>query len=103
MINEDGHVMHIDFGVMFDVAPGRVRSEKGVVSGSGEMVQLMGGSKEALRFQEFIQLFVQGFSRFESGRQKLMRSRFLCDMLDSIPSSPLAFRMCTEVPSLSTR
>jgi phosphatidylinositol 4-kinase len=43
MIDGDGHVLHIDFGFIFDISPGNIRFEANTFKLNTEMVQLMGG------------------------------------------------------------
>jgi phosphatidylinositol 4-kinase len=61
MIDNEGHVIHIDFGFIFDIAPGGVKFEMSEFKLTQEMVGLMGGSKDAPVFREFMRLFVQCF------------------------------------------
>ncbi|KAI5295959.1 phosphatidylinositol-4- kinase, partial [Ascosphaera atra] len=43
MIDDDGHIMHIDFGFCFDIAPGGVKFERAPFKLTSEMVAVMGG------------------------------------------------------------
>ncbi|KAI5295141.1 phosphatidylinositol-4- kinase [Ascosphaera acerosa] len=43
MIDEDGHIIHIDFGFCFDIAPGGVKFERAPFKLTSEMVAVMGG------------------------------------------------------------
>jgi hypothetical protein len=61
MFDDDGHVLHIDFGFIFDLAPGNIKFEKSSFRLSGEMVQLLGGSRDAPAFRKFTDLFCQCF------------------------------------------
>jgi phosphatidylinositol 4-kinase len=61
MIDDDGHIIHIDFGFIFDVAPGGVKFEKSSFKLTAEMVQLLGGGRDAPPFIEFARLFAQCF------------------------------------------
>ncbi|OHT09220.1 Phosphatidylinositol 3- and 4-kinase family protein [Tritrichomonas foetus] len=62
MIDEDGHVIHIDFGFIFDISPGgNLKFERAPFKLTQEMVNLMGGSREAKPFRNFIKLFTKCF------------------------------------------
>lgn len=62
MIDEEGHIIHIDFGFIFDISPGgNLRFERAPFKLSREMIGLMGGSKDAPPFQKFIKLYTQCF------------------------------------------
>lgn len=70
MLDADGHIIHIDFGFVFDISPGgNMKFEKAPFKLNNEMIQLMGGSKTAPPFIKFQKLFVKCFlalrSRFE--------------------------------------
>lgn len=43
MIDDDGHILHIDFGFCFDIAPGGVKFERAPFKLTSEMVAVMGG------------------------------------------------------------
>ncbi|PGH06595.1 hypothetical protein AJ80_08154 [Polytolypa hystricis UAMH7299] len=43
MIDDAGHILHIDFGFCFDIAPGGVRFERAPFKLTSEMVAVMGG------------------------------------------------------------
>lgn len=43
MIDEAGHIIHIDFGFCFDIAPGGVRFERAPFKLTSEMIAVMGG------------------------------------------------------------
>ncbi|KAI9887006.1 MAG: phosphatidylinositol-4- kinase [Watsoniomyces obsoletus] len=42
MIDEDGHILHIDFGFCFDIAPGGIRFERAPFKLTSEMIAVMG-------------------------------------------------------------
>ena len=44
MIDDAGHIIHIDFGFCFDIAPGGVRFERAPFKLTSEMIAVMGGS-----------------------------------------------------------
>ena len=43
MVDDAGHILHIDFGFCFDIAPGGVRFERAPFKLTSEMVAVMGG------------------------------------------------------------
>jgi phosphatidylinositol 4-kinase len=47
MIDDAGHIIHIDFGFCFDIAPGGVRFERSPFKLTSEMVAVMGGGQHA--------------------------------------------------------
>ncbi|KAL5335246.1 hypothetical protein BJX70DRAFT_329101 [Aspergillus crustosus] len=44
MLDDDGHIIHIDFGFCFDIAPGGVRFERAPFKLTSEMVAVMSGT-----------------------------------------------------------
>ncbi len=42
MIDDDGHILHIDFGFCFDIAPGGIRFERAPFKLTSEMIAVMG-------------------------------------------------------------
>ncbi|KAI9718337.1 MAG: phosphatidylinositol-4- kinase [Chrysothrix sp. TS-e1954] len=61
MYDEEGHILHIDFGFCFDIAPGGVRFERAPFKLTKEMVAVMGGSAETQSFRWFEELCVKAF------------------------------------------
>lgn len=47
MIDDAGHIIHIDFGFCFDIAPGGVRFERAPFKLTSEMIAVMGGGQHA--------------------------------------------------------
>ncbi|KAL2010126.1 hypothetical protein VTN00DRAFT_5933 [Thermoascus crustaceus] len=47
MVDDAGHIIHIDFGFCFDIAPGGVRFERAPFKLTSEMVAVMGGGQAA--------------------------------------------------------
>jgi phosphatidylinositol 4-kinase A len=45
MVDDKGHILHIDFGFCFDIAPGGVRFERAPFKLTPEMIAVMGGNK----------------------------------------------------------
>ncbi|CEG79179.1 Putative Phosphatidylinositol 4-kinase stt4 [Rhizopus microsporus] len=61
MLDDDGHLVHIDFGFIFDIAPGGITFESSPFKLTTEMVQLMGGSSEQQAFKHFSELVIKGY------------------------------------------
>ena len=62
MFNDSGHVIHIDFGFIFDISPaGNLKFERRAFKLTTEMVELMGGSVESPLYRWFQLLVVRGF------------------------------------------
>ncbi|EDR25176.1 phosphatidylinositol 4-kinase, putative [Entamoeba dispar SAW760] len=67
LIDEDGHLIHIDFGFMFDRSPGGdMGIEKSPFKLTDEMISIMGGSPSA---EQFIWFMEQGVKSFLAIRQ----------------------------------
>ena len=61
MIDDQGHILHIDFGFLFDIAPGGVKFERSPFKLTSEMVAVMGGSPSAAPYLRFEELCVKAF------------------------------------------
>eukprot|EP00455_Lapot_gusevi_P056669 TRINITY_DN9477_c0_g1_i5.p1 TRINITY_DN9477_c0_g1~~TRINITY_DN9477_c0_g1_i5.p1 ORF type:complete len:494 (-),score=133.45 TRINITY_DN9477_c0_g1_i5:107-1588(-) len=62
MIDDDGHLVHIDFGFIFDISPANdMRFESANFKMTAEMVQLMGASRDSELYRWFLSLCVRGF------------------------------------------
>ncbi|XBW36143.1 hypothetical protein QEN19_001721 [Hanseniaspora menglaensis] len=61
MYDDFGHILHIDFGFIFDIVPGGVKFEAVPFKLTKEMVRVLGGSKDSLGFKLFERLTVKAF------------------------------------------
>lgn len=62
LIDDDGHVVHIDFGFMFDSSPGGdMGFEVAPFKLSTEMIEIMGGKPDAEPFKWFMEMTVKSF------------------------------------------
>jgi phosphatidylinositol 4-kinase len=60
MIDDAGHILHIDFGFCFDIVPGGVKFERAPFKLTAEMVAVMGGPT-AQSYRWFEELCVKAF------------------------------------------
>lgn len=81
MFDEAGHILHIDFGFCFDIAPGGVKFERSPFKLTKEMVAVLGGNTEAQAFRWFEELVVKAFLASRPFVEQL--SQLVVCMLDS--------------------
>ncbi|CAK7265680.1 Phosphatidylinositol 4-kinase stt4 [Sporothrix epigloea] len=81
MIDDAGHILHIDFGFCFDIAPGGIKFERAPFKLTSEMLAVMGGSTEHQAFQWFEELCVKSFLASRPYAEKLAQMVLL--MMDS--------------------
>lgn len=81
MVDDAGHILHIDFGFCFDIAPGGVRFERAPFKLTSEMVAVMGGSTESQPYKWFEELCIKSFLTSRQYTEKLCHLVVL--MLDS--------------------
>jgi phosphatidylinositol 4-kinase len=61
MIDDAGHIIHIDFGFCFDIAPGGIKFERAPFKLTAEMVAVMGGSTTSQSYRWFEELTIKAF------------------------------------------
>ncbi|KAJ7085721.1 hypothetical protein B0H15DRAFT_846088 [Mycena belliarum] len=84
MIDGEGHIVHIDFGFLFDIGPGGVKFEPHSFKLNHEMVLLMGG-RYSQGYQLFQHLTVKAFLAIRPHAEQLINTVEL--MLDTgLPS-----------------
>ncbi|KAI0012168.1 hypothetical protein F4779DRAFT_569677 [Xylariaceae sp. FL0662B] len=81
MIDDAGHILHIDFGFCFDIAPGGVRFERAPFKLTGEMLAVMGGSPDHQAFKWFEELCIKAFLACRPYAEKL--SQIVLLMMES--------------------
>lgn len=81
MIDDAGHILHIDFGFCFDIAPGGVRFERAPFKLTGEMLAVMGGSTDHQAFKWFEELCVKSYLACRPHAEKL--SQIVLLMMES--------------------
>ncbi|KAF4634881.1 hypothetical protein G7Y89_g3229 [Cudoniella acicularis] len=81
MIDDAGHILHIDFGFCFDIAPGGVKFERAPFKLTTEMVAVMGGSTDHQAYKWFEELCVKAFLASRPYTEKL--SQLVLLMMDS--------------------
>jgi len=81
MIDDAGHILHIDFGFCFDIAPGGIKFERAPFKLTSEMLAVMGGGPEHQSFKWFEELCVKAFLASRQYTDKL--SQIVLLMMDS--------------------
>lgn len=71
MIDDAGHILHIDFGFCFDIVPGGVKFERAPFKLTNEMLSVMGGSMDHQAFKWFEELCVKAFLASRPYMEKL--------------------------------
>ena len=81
MVDDAGHILHIDFGFCFDIAPGGVKFERAPFKLTPEMVAVMGGDTASQSFRAFEELCVKAFLASRQYVEQL--GHIVATMLDS--------------------
>ena len=78
MVDDKGHILHIDFGFCFDICPGGVKFERAPFKLTPEMIAVMGGddANTSQSFRWFEELTIKAF----------LASRPYCDKLSHLVS-----------------
>ncbi|KAL8874475.1 MAG: hypothetical protein Q9174_000168, partial [Haloplaca sp. 1 TL-2023] len=71
MVDDAGHLLHIDFGFCFDIAPGGVRFERAPFKLTSEMVAVMGGNTTSQSYRWFEELCIKAFLASRQHTEKL--------------------------------
>ena len=71
MIDDAGHILHIDFGFCFDIAPGGIKFERAPFKLTSEMVAVMGGSTTSQSYKWFEELCIKSFLASRQHTNKL--------------------------------
>lgn len=77
LIDDQGHIIHIDFGYMLSKTPGAVSFESAPFKLTNEYLQVMGG-QSSLKFLEFKKLMIKGFLAIREHRYKILRFVEIC-------------------------
>jgi phosphatidylinositol 4-kinase len=80
LIDENGHIIHIDFGFIFDIAPGGIKFELSPFKLTKEMMMIM-GPIEGKPYKRFVALCVKAFLSCRPFAEEIIRVVQL--MLDS--------------------
>ncbi|ORX44035.1 hypothetical protein DM01DRAFT_1364825 [Hesseltinella vesiculosa] len=73
MLDDAGHIIHIDFGFIFDIAPGGITFESSPFKLTTEMVRIMGGDAQQQPFQQFSELVVKAYLASRPHAEKIMQ------------------------------
>ncbi|CAI2164532.1 12975_t:CDS:10 [Funneliformis geosporum] len=61
MLDDEGHIIHIDFGFILDIAPGGITFESSPFKLTTEMIQVMGGRSDVQQFKWFSELCIKAY------------------------------------------
>eukprot|EP00004_Rigifila_ramosa_P025037 TRINITY_DN7400_c0_g1_i2.p1 TRINITY_DN7400_c0_g1~~TRINITY_DN7400_c0_g1_i2.p1 ORF type:complete len:1663 (-),score=433.08 TRINITY_DN7400_c0_g1_i2:46-5034(-) len=73
LITDEGHIVHIDFGFMFDISPGgNLRFERAPFKLALEYVEVMGGSVTSPHFRRYAELTIKAFLAIRPYRMQII-------------------------------
>ncbi|KAJ2667367.1 phosphatidylinositol-4- kinase [Coemansia sp. RSA 1199] len=61
MLDDEGHIVHIDFGFILDIAPGGITFESAPFKLTAEYVHVMGGGHNAQPYELFCELCIKAY------------------------------------------
>lgn len=101
LIDDQGSIVHIDFGFIFDWSPGKdMRFESANFKMTKEFIKILGGSEKAEPYQLFVQKTIQGYLAVREHHRDFMNlvelmsySGFPCFKQISVQTLQQRFRM----------
>ncbi|KAI8990926.1 hypothetical protein BDF20DRAFT_992408 [Mycotypha africana] len=73
MVDDEGHMIHIDFGFIFDIAPGGITFENSPFKLTNEMIQVMGGGSQEQAFRQFSELVIKAYLATRPYAEQIMQ------------------------------
>nr|CAG8453226.1 5703_t:CDS:10 [Entrophospora candida] len=73
MLDDEGHIIHIDFGFILDIAPGGITFESSPFKLTTEMIQVMGGGTEEQPFKWFSELCIKAYLSSRPYAEQIMQ------------------------------
>ncbi|KAJ1662493.1 phosphatidylinositol-4- kinase [Coemansia sp. RSA 1813] len=73
MLDDQGHIVHIDFGFILDIAPGGITFESAPFKLTTEYIQVMGGSADAQPYKLFCELCIKAFLASRPYAEKIVQ------------------------------
>ncbi|CAG8502818.1 1116_t:CDS:10, partial [Ambispora leptoticha] len=73
MLDDEGHIIHIDFGYILEIAPGGITFESSPFKLTTEMIQVMGGSADVQPFKWFSELCIKAYLASRSHAEQIIQ------------------------------